>query len=245
MSNLLASPLDLVVLVALGVTAGAVTTTVGMGGGLLLIVVLSAQVGPKQALALSAIPLLLGNVQRAYLYREALDRRRATAFCAGAAPAALVVGWSLATTPAVVIRSVLVALTVFALLQGMGLIRWQPRPVALMPAGAAIGGLTATAGGAGILTAPLLMASGLRGGAYLATASAIAATMHLARLTGYGAAGLVHRSTFAGAAALALAVMGGNLAGRRLRQHVPPRWEQPLIYGVLVLCVAAAVLGIG
>ena len=109
----------------------------------------------------------------------------------------------------------------------------------------AIGGLTASAGGAGILTAPLLMASGLRGEAFLATASAIAATMHLSRLAGYGAGGLVDVSLLGLALALAATVVSGNLLGRRLRRHVPESRTDQLQRVVLVVCVTLAAAGLG
>jgi uncharacterized protein len=228
---------------ALGLFAGTLTTLAGLGGGLMLLLGLSHLVGPMPALALSAVPLLAGNIHRSYLFRDELDWRRALAFCLGAAPAATLVGWWLTGVPSIVLRVAMLALTAMALLDALGLWRWRPPTLALTPAGVAIGGLTATAGGGGILTAPLLMASGLRGEAFIATGSAIAATMHLSRFIGYGAGGAVDPTMFGLAGALALAVVGGNLIGKRLRRRVPPGAGDRLQRAVLLVCVTLALLG--
>lgn len=237
--------LSVVVALLLGLFAGTLTTLAGMGGGLILLLALSHLFGPLAALALSALPLLVGNVHRTYLFRGELDVRRAVAFCLGAAPAALLVGYWLTGVPDLIVRVAMLGLTVMALLEAVGWWRWRPTAAALTPAGVAIGGLTASAGGAGILTAPLLMASGLRGEAFLATASAIAATMHLSRLAGYGAGGLVDVSLLGLALALAATVVSGNLLGRRLRRHVPESRTDQLQRVVLVVCVTLAAAGLG
>lgn len=236
--------LPIVLALLLGLVAGTLTTLAGMGGGLMLLLTLSHLLGPLEALALSALPLLVGNVHRTCMFRSQLDVRRAAAFCVGAAPAALVVGYWLTGVPDAIVRVAMLALTVVALLEAVGWWRWRPSAAALTPAGVAIGGLTASAGGAGILTAPLLMASGLRGEAFLATASAIAATMHLSRLAGYGAGGLVDLELVGLALALAVTVVLGNLFGRHLRRDLSEHRADQLQRAVLVVCVALAVVGV-
>ena len=63
----------LVGIVVLGLLAGVLTTVSGMGGGLLVVFVLSWALGPKAALVVSTAALLVGNVHRAWLYRASVD----------------------------------------------------------------------------------------------------------------------------------------------------------------------------
>jgi uncharacterized membrane protein YfcA len=96
-----------------------------------------------------------------------------------------------------------------------------------------------------VLTAPLLRASGLSGGEYLATVALAAVAMHVSRTIGYGAGGLVGTATFAWAGYLAATLVIGNLIGKRLRAHLPERVRSGLEYGVLGACTILSVLGIG
>ncbi|MEZ4298496.1 MAG: hypothetical protein R3B70_26325 [Polyangiaceae bacterium] len=94
--------------------------------------------------------------------------------------------------------------------------------------------------------APLLMASGLSGGAYIATASLCAVSMHAGRVLGYGASGLVTRETLVGTLALTGALMTGNLMGKRLRAWLlNEKRARVLELGTLVVCVVLGVLGVG
>jgi hypothetical protein len=68
-------PYDLLTLVPLGLLAGVLTTVAGMGGGMMLVVVLSLVWDPRVALASTAPALLVGNAHRAYLYRAQVARQ--------------------------------------------------------------------------------------------------------------------------------------------------------------------------
>src|SRR5262245_26584599 len=86
-------------LLVLGAVAGALTTVAGLGGGMLLVAVLSALHGGHDALALTAPALLASNLHRAYLFRKDVDVRTVRAFAIGAVPAAAVAGFFVPDIP--------------------------------------------------------------------------------------------------------------------------------------------------
>ncbi len=114
----------------------------------------------------------------------------------------------------------------------------------LTPAGVVIGALTGAAGGAGLLVAPLLLASGLEGIPYMATIAACAVVMHSGRIVGYAGAGLFDAQVLALAALTAVAILGGNLLGKRLRAFAQRLPKGAIEYGVLLLAVTLSLAGV-
>jgi hypothetical protein len=244
------------VFAALGLGAGVLTTIAGQGGGLLLLLACSALIGPRAALAVTAPALLLGNLHRAALLRAHIDRTIALRLVVGAVPGALAGGLLVGVLPASCLQVILVGMTVLALAKALGFLRFQVPPSALTPAGVAIGAMTGTAGGAGVLFAPVLLSTGLTGRAFVATSSVIALSTHLGRLLGYAGLGLLSRDLLLPTVLVAAAIFGGNALGDRLRTFLTRRrglaasdrltvLTTALEYGTLVVCVVLSVAGLG
>ena len=229
----------------LGVAAGFLTTVSGMGGGLMLVIALSAVWGPHVALPTTALALLVGNLHRLTLFRGHVRPEIARPLLLGLIPGSIVGSLLVAGMPAGLIHAVMLGLAAFALVRALVGCHWRIPRAVLAPAGGAVGVMAGTSGGAAVLTAPLLLASGLRGDEYLATVALAAVAMHVSRTIGYGAGGLVGADTFAWAGFLALTLIAGNLIGKRVRAHLPEALRTGLEYGVLATCTVLSVLGIG
>lgn len=230
-------------LVLLGVGAGVLTTISGMGGGILLLLALSLLIGPHAALATTAPALLVSNAHRLYLFRKSLNRRVAALFALGALPGSLAGGAVAAWVSPGWVKGAMVATTLLALGQRAGW--WKARPPAALvaPAGAVIGAVAATAGGAGTLVAPVLMAAGLSGDAYVAGTAAAGVSMHTGRVLAYGFTGLVNPTTAAWSALLVVALLVGNALGQRLRAATSPRALERVEIATLLACAALALAG--
>lgn len=234
---------DLALLLPAGFVAGLVSTVAGMGGGMLLVLALSLALGPLRALAVTTPALLAGNVHRVWMFRRHVDRRIGGAFVLGAFPAALVAGLLTAHMDPRWIGWIMLAVSLFAVARALGVIRWTPKGRALTPAGALAGGVAAAAG-SGILVPPILLAAGLRGPAFVATASATAVAIHVARLLGYGAGGLFSLEALGHGGVIAAGILLGNLAGARVRERIGNEKAQRVTYGALGLIVLLALLGL-
>lgn len=232
------------ILMALGILAGVLTTLTGMGGGLFLVVVVGLLLGPKEALVLTSATLLVSNAHRAYLMRSDLDRSVAFAVASGALPGALVGALLLPSIPESVIAFLLAGSTAIAILRARGHLKMAPRRGALTSFGAVIGAMAATSGGAGLLVAPLVMSTGLRGAKYVATVAVCAVAMHIGRVVGYGSVGLFHAESLPLMGFLLTGLIVGNLFGRRLRGKLTPAIESKLEIGALALTSSLSVLGL-
>lgn len=233
-----------VLMLGLGVLAGALTTVTGMGGGVLLLLALSLLTGPAEALAISSPGLLVGNLHRLALGRREVDRRVAGAFALGAFPGSLAGGLLAVALPPMALQALLLLATAGALARSLGLWMFRASPATLVPAGFGIGAAAASAGAGGLLVGPVLMASGLSGARFIATTAAVAVAIHLGRIAAYGMGGLVTPATLAQSAALALALMLGNTLGEQIRKRLDPRLAGRLELGVLLACVALALVGL-
>lgn len=235
--------LALVGIVVLGLLAGVLTTVSGMGGGLLVVFVLSWAIGPKAALVVSTAALLVGNVHRAWLYRTSVDGAVVKLLLLGLVPGSLLGAVLAGGLPDGVIRIIMIAAAAAALARALGGGRWALPVKALPPAAAAVGLFAATAGGAAAMMGPLLQSIGLSGQRYLAVVAVGATAMHSARIVGYSAAGLWDAAYLPMIAALAAAILVGNLLGRSLRERVPERAGAALEVGTPVVCALLATAG--
>lgn len=230
---------------ALGLAAGVVTTVAGLGGGLLLLLGLSLLWDPVTALAVTTPALLAGNLHRIWLYREWVAWPTVKAFALGAVPGGALGALAAVSVPQVFVSVLMLAVTALSLARAFGKLELAAPPRAITPAGFVIGGLTGSAGGAAVLTGPLFLSVGLVGEAYAGTIAASGVAMHAGRLAGYGAGGLLTREVAGRAALIALALVCGNLLGKRLRVLREKLPEATLEHVALVVCVVLAVLGVG
>lgn len=231
-------------IVPLGVAAGVLTTLAGQGGGLVLLLALAPFVGPHAALGLTTPALFLGNAHRAYLCRAAVDRRLAGLVVLGALPGAYLGGRLASSASPLFLRLALVAVTSLALAKAVGFLKFAVPRVAYAPAGAVIGALAGTSGGAGLLLGPLVYASGLRGPAFVGTVAVTAVALHAGRLVAYGAHGLLTVSSLPLAALLALGIFAGNALADRLRPRLGAHLTTRIELWTLIVCAVLSVVGL-
>lgn len=230
----------LLALLLLGIPAGVLTMVAGQGGGLALILACSALWGPHVALALTTPAVLLGNVHRVVLFRTHVSRAVVRRLGVGAFPGAVAGALAAGLLPSAVLELVLVALTLFAIARALRLVPAFPAR-ALFPAGLALGVLTGTSGGGGVVLSPVLLASGLSGPAFVGTSAAVAVLAHTGRLVVFGADGLGAPGMASAAVVLSVALFAGNLLGDRLRRRISVRRGAMIELGVLVVSAGLSV----
>lgn len=233
-----------VLLGVVGVVAGTFTTLAGAGGGVMLVVGLSAFMGPHAALAVTSPALLASNAHRAFMFRASVDRSVALRFLSGALPAALAGGVLAARVPEGWVRGAMVLFTIVGLLRALGAFRVRLVPASLVAGSAVVGLVSASAGAAGFLVAPLIMAAGLSGTRYVATIAVCGTVLHAGRVAGYGLGGLLSTTHVAQSLCLLAGLLAGNALGKRLRVHTTERVETALEVGSVVLCAVLALAGV-
>lgn len=222
-----------------GMAAGIITCLAGVGGGIVLIVLLSSVLPAPDVVALTAPVFLIGNLDRAWLFRGDVDRSIAPWFAVGAVPAATMGSVVLGDLPASMVQTgiavvVLTFVTLRLLPRGRNWRVAVPMP-AFIAVGALNGGVSAVAGGGGLMTAPFLHAHGLSRGSFVGTDSLFGVIINLIKTLVYLVSGLLVTGDLWISASAALAMAGGNRVGRRLLRTISPRVFERLLLAVLTV----------
>ncbi|MGH2488340.1 MAG: TSUP family transporter, partial [Candidatus Limnocylindria bacterium] len=165
---------QLALLLVAGLAASTLAAVAGFGGAAILLPVLVALFGPRDAIPILTIAQLIGNGSRVVINRDAVNRRIVAWFALGGVPAALIGGFLFAAAPLDALTRLIGAF----LLASVAWRHLRPRPSgALGPrtftaVGAFFAFASALVGSVGPLMAPFFLAAGLVKSAYIGTEAA-------------------------------------------------------------------------
>lgn len=217
----------------------------GFGGAAVLLPVLVAFFGVRDAIPILTVAQLIGNASRVWFNRSQVDLRLVGWFALGGVPAAFVGGLLFAGAPLSALTRLLGA---FLLL----VVAWRhlrPGPPGRLPRrafvglGAAFSFLSALLGSVGPLMAPFFLAYGLVKGAYIGTEALATVVMHVTKLVAYGSSSLLTTRNLAIGLALGPIMVVGSFAGKRIVDRLPERAFVVIIEGVLVVAGLGFLLG--
>jgi uncharacterized membrane protein YfcA len=230
-------PSSLLLIVVAALVASTLAAVAGFGGAAVLLPVLVAVFGVREAIPILTVAQLIGNGSRVWFNRTEVDARLVAWFTLGAVPLALAGGFLFAAAPLSALTRLLGAFL-------LGVVAWRhlrpgpPRRVA-RPAFALIGAvfsfLSALLGSVGPLMAPFFLAAGLVKGAYIGTEAASTVVMHIAKLAAYGTSGVLSGSGTLVGLALGPFMVAGSFAGKRIVDRLPERVFVLVIEAVLVV----------
>lgn len=231
--------MEILLLVAASLLASTLAAVAGFGGAAVLLPVLVALFGVRDAVPILTVAQLIGNGSRVWLNRGELDRAVLRWFTLGAVPAALAGGLLFAAAPLEALTRLLGAFLI-------GIVAWRrvgPRSgvrfgaPAFAGIGAAFSFLSALLGSVGPLMAPFFLAYGLVKGAYIGTEAAATVVMHVTKLVAYTGASVLTAEGVLVGAALGPPMVLGSLLGKSIVERLSP--------AVFVLVVEATLLAAG
>jgi len=236
---------ELALLTVAALVASTLAAVAGFGGAAILLPVLVALFGPRDAIPILTIAQLVGNGSRVVINRDAIDRRIVGWFAVGGIPAALIGGFLFAAAPLDALTRLIGAF----LLASVVWRHLRPRPSgALGPRtftaiGAFFAFASALVGSIGPLMAPFFLAAGLVKSAYIGTEAAATVVMHVAKLVAYGTAALLTAATVGTGLLMAPAMIAGSLIGKRIVDRLPERVFVAIIEVVLVVAGLVFLIG--
>lgn len=209
----------------------------GFGSAAVLLPVLVAFFGVRQAIPILTVAQLIGNASRVWFNRRELDWTVVAWFALGAVPFALAGGLLFASAPLKVLTRVLGA---FLLL----VVVWRhvrPRPPRRFPVqtfagiGAGASFLSALLGSVGPIMAPFFLAYGLLKGAYIGTEALSTVVMHVVKLVAYHHGDVLAASGIVVGLALGPVMVFGSWVGKRIVDRLPERVFVAIVEAVLVV----------
>ncbi len=211
----------------------------GFGGAAVLLPVLVAFFGVRDAIPILTVAQLVGNGSRVWFNRREVALPVVGWFALGGVPLALLGGWLFATAPiSPLTRGLGAFLLLVVALRRTGV--WKPRGFPIKGftlLGAVFSFLSALVGSVGPLMAPFFLAFGLVKGAYIGTEALATVVMHVAKLVAYGGAQILSLNGVLFGLALGPLMVAGSWTGKRIVDRLPER--------VFVLLIEITMLAAG
>jgi uncharacterized membrane protein YfcA len=228
-------------LAAVAFVAATLAAVTGFGGAAVLLPVLVAVFGVREAIPILTVAQLVGNGSRAWFNRREVDIAVVGWFALGGVPLALAGGLLLARAPLAgltrLLGAFLIAIVLWRRLHPGPPRRPPLRSFALIGAGASF--LSALLGSVGPIMAPFFLAYGLVKGAYIGTEALATVVMHVTKLAAYRAAAILPMHAVVVGLALAPIMVSGSWAGKRIVDRLP---ERVFVAIIELTLVAAGVL---
>lgn len=223
-------------LIAGSFLAALISGSVGFGGALLLLPLLTSTVGVTEAIPLLTVAQLMGNLSRAAFGFREIRWRPVLIFLVGAVPlSALGAVFFVAISPTLVSRFVGIAILVFVLLKTFGLLTFRPTNTVLLVGGGIVGLVSGLVGSAGPLGAAVFLSLNLPPVAYVASEAVTAVAMHTTKTFIYGSEMQFSASFWPLSLALGGAMILGSWAGKRLIERLSTNWFGRLVSILLVV----------
>lgn len=233
--------LRLSLLAIVAFVAALLAAVTGFGGAAVLLPMLVAVFGVREAIPILTVAQLIGNASRVWFNRHELDLRVVAWFALGGVPMALAGGFLFAHAPLAALTRVLGAflILIVALRHLPKLSTFKPplKSFALIGAGASF--LSALLGSVGPLMAPFFLAYGLVKGAYIGTEALSTVVMHVAKLIAYRESAVLPVQAIVSGLALGPIMVAGSFAGKRVVDRLP---ERVFVWIIDATLVAAGVL---
>lgn len=208
----------------------------GIGGGTILIGVFYAiGLAPVVAVPLHAAVQLFSNASRTLAYFRHVEWRAAGWFLLGGVPAPFLVAPLVAGADPALAQLLLAVLILYSLLPQQAERRPLPAPLAFAFAGVLNGSLGMFVGATGLFVGRLFLRPEWRKETIVGTLALCQSLGHALKILGYASVGFSALAQWELLAPLAVAVVAGTLAGRRLHDVFSEAQFRRLFQGILLV----------
>ena len=221
--------------------AATLAAVTGFGGAAVLLPVLVAVFGIRDAVPILTVAQLIGNGSRVWFNRGELRWKVVAWFALGGVPAALIGGYLFAAAPLAGLTRLLGAFLLLVVI-------WRhvrPQLASTFPApwfagiGAGASFISALLGSVGPIMAPFFLAYGLVKGAYIGTEALSTVVMHVCKLIAYRRASVLTARDLIVGLVLGPLMVTGSYLGKRILDRLPERIFVWIIEAVLIVAGAA------
>lgn len=215
----------LLAITVVALIASTLAAVSGFGGAAVLLPVLVASFGMREAIPILTVAQLIGNGSRVWFNRRELDWRVVGWFALGGIPLALIGGLLFARAPLAFLTRLL---GLFLIL----VVAWRhlrPKTSAKPPVwsfsliGAGASFLSALLGSVGPIMAPFFLAYGLIKGAYIGTEALSTVVMHVFKLIAYHHSSILPLHAVLAGLSIGPVMILGSYLGKRILDRLPEK----------------------
>jgi Sulfite exporter TauE/SafE. len=222
-------------LALVGLVAGLLSGSVGFGGGMILLPVITYFFGIEVAVPVSTIAQLISNLSRVGMGWKSIDWKAAGRFLLLAVPFTALGAFGFAKVPKGPMTIVLcVFLIVFAVMKLAGKMRLPKKRATMIVGGGVTGLINGLLGISGPLSSAVFLTLDLPPVAYIASEATSAAIMHVVKAVVYGKLNLMSGRIFLSGLFIGCAMMLGNYIALKCIGKINNKLYRKIVAGVMI-----------
>ncbi len=229
--------MDFILIIAVGLVAGAISGIIGTGSSLMLMPVLIGAFGPLEAVPVMAVAALMANISRVVAWWREVDWRACGAYALTAIPAAALGARTLLVLPPrvidIAIGSFLIA--VIPLRRWMAARQFKLGLWHLAVIGLLMGFATGIVVSTGPITVPIFLAYGLVKGAFIATEAAGSLAVYISKAVTFRALGALPLEVIAKGLLTGGTLMAGTFIAKPFVLKINPELFRTVMDGMLLV----------
>lgn len=223
-------------LIFIGFIAGALSSAIGFGGGMILLPVVTYFYGVDVAIPTCTIAQLLSNVSRSVIGFKDIKWKAVGRFLITAAPLTALGAFGFAVAPKALLTKVLsLVLIVFAIMKILGKLRLPNKPATMLIGGGITGLINGLMGISGPLSSAVFLTLDLSPVAYIASEATAAAVMHIVKIFVYGKLDFVTTSIVFTGLGIAAAIIVGNYISMKTIKNIDRKKYKKIVAGCMII----------
>jgi uncharacterized membrane protein YfcA len=222
-------------LIIVGLIAGTLSGSVGFGGGMVLLPVITYFYGVEIAVPVSTIAQMMSNLSRAAMGWREIRWRQVAWFLVPALPFTALGAFGFSIVNKVLMTRLLcIFLIVFSIMKLHGKLQLPRRRSTMLIGGALTGCINGMLGVSGPLSSAVFLTLDLTPVAYIVSEATAAAAMHIVKAVTYGRFDLMNGHIFLNGFFIGCAMMAGNFIALRLIRYAHKKRYQRLVAAVMI-----------
>lgn len=224
-----------ITLIIVGLIAGTLSGSVGFGGGMILLPVITYFYGVEVAVPVSTIAQLMSNLSRALMGWRQIEWCQVAWFLVLALPFTALGAFGFAVVDKVVMTRLLcVFLIVFSIMKLQGKMHLPKSRATMLVGGGLTGFINGMLGISGPLSSAVFLSLELQPVSYIVSEATAAAAMHVVKAVTYGKFDLMNWPIFLNGLFIGFAMMAGNFIALRLIRHARKKAYQRIVAAVMI-----------
>ncbi len=224
-----------ITLILVGLVAGTLSGSVGFGGGMILLPVITYFYGVEIAVPVSTIAQLMSNLSRALMGWKQIQWRQVLWFLVPALPFTALGAFGFAVVDKrLMTRLLCLFLIVFSIMKLRGKLHLPKSRATMLVGGGLTGFLNGMLGISGPLSSAVFLTLELSPVAYIVSESMAAAAMHIVKAVTYGRFNLMSWNIFLNGFLIGCAMILGNFVALKLISHARKKPYQRVVAGVMI-----------
>lgn len=224
-----------VTLIIVGFIAGVLSGSVGFGGGMILLPVITYFYGVEIAVPVSTIAQMLSNMSRSVMGWKEIKWREVGRFLITAAPLTALGAFGFAMVDKQLMTRVLcLFLIIFSIMKIKGKMHLPANNKTMLIGGGLTGLFNGLLGISGPLSSAVFLTLELSPVSYIASEATAAAAMHIVKAVTYGKFDLMNWNIFLNGLFIGCAMIAGNVLAMRLIRLAEKKVYQRIVAAVMI-----------